>query len=121
MALGYSDWVRQGHALAEVDNPNAGAKKDRSVQKDTGAGRPEKLAYKEARELEALPKRIEVLEVTIERLQKQIAEPDFYASAQDQVQAILQELTENQESLDHQVERWAELEQKQQKYESSRV
>jgi len=118
---GYSDWVRQGHSLAEVDNPNAGSKSGKSMEQQANSRRPKKPGYKESRELEQLPNRIEAMEAAIERLQAQIAAPDFYADGQEAAQPVLQELREKQKLLEDSVERWADLEQKHQRYEASRV
>ena len=117
---GYTDWLRQGHGLAENDNPNIDGKSGKTAQADVAANRPKKLGYKDLRELERLPAQIESLESDIERLQLRIAAPEFYARGQDAVQPVLQELSERQEKLESSVERWAELEQKQQQYYASR-
>jgi len=117
---GYTDWLRQGHALAEVENPDGESEADAHHRQGTEAKKAKKLGYKEARELEQLPEKIEFLESEISRLQKEIAAPDFYAAGQDAVQPVLDELGGNQRTLDDAVERWAELEHKQAEYEAGR-
>ena len=106
---GYSDWLRQGHALAEVEDPGTAGKKNAKTQRRDEKKRTGKLSYKEARELEQLPGIIESMESDIEQLQQQIAAPDFFASGQDTVQPILQRLEDTQKQLEKSVERWAEL------------
>jgi ATP-binding cassette subfamily F protein uup len=106
---GYSDWLQQGHALAEVENPDIAGKKSGPKRRSNRSEKPGKLNYRESRELEQLPGIIESLESDIERLQQQIAAPGFFASGQDTVQPILQELDHAQAQLEPLVDRWAEL------------
>ena len=106
---GYSDWLQQGHALAEVENPDIAGKKSEPKPRSNRSEKPGKLNYRESRELEQLPGIIESLESDIERLKQQIAAPGFFASGQDTVQPILQELDHAQAQLEQLVDRWAEL------------
>jgi len=106
---GYTDWLRQGHALAEVENPDVPGKKSGPKPRGNRSGKPGKLNYRQSRELEQLPGIIESLEADIERLQQQIAAPDFFASGQDTVKPILAELDAAQAQLEKLVDRWAEL------------
>jgi ATP-binding cassette subfamily F protein uup len=117
---GYSDWLRQGHALAEVENPDGDASLARDAKAAAIPAKAKKLGYKEARELEQLPAQIAALETEIALLQQTIAEPDFYAAGQDAVQPVLQQLSDRQILLETRVERWSDLEQKQAEYEASR-
>jgi len=117
---GYTDWLRQGHSLAEVENPDGDSGAEAHYRQSTEVKKARKLGYKEARELEQLPEKIELLESEISRLQQEIAAPDFYAAGQDAVQPVLDELGGNQRTLDDAVERWAVLEQKQAEYEAGR-
>ncbi len=106
---GYTDWLQQGHALSEVENPDIAGKKSEPKPRSNRSGKPGKLNYRESRELEQLPGIIESLESDIERLQQQIAAPVFFASGQDTVQPVLQELDHAQAQLEQLVNRWAEL------------
>jgi ATP-binding cassette subfamily F protein uup len=106
---GYTDWLRQGHALAEVENTDTAEKKNAKKRRGNKPGKPKKLGYNEARELAQLPGMIESTESDIEQLQQQIAAPDFFASGQDAVQPILQELETTRKQLENLVDRWAEL------------
>ena len=117
---GYSDWLRQGHALAELDNPTDAGKRSASGPRDPSKSAVRKPGYKEMRELEQLPAEIEGLESAIEALQSQIAEPDFYAAGHDTVQPVLDELSEKQQALETSIDRWEELEQLQQDFLASR-
>ena len=117
---GYTDWLRQGHALAEGEGPDGESHSGTSNLKGAEVVKAKKLGYKEARELEQLPVQIESLEARIEHLQQQIAAPDFYGSGQDAAQSVLQDLDYEQKRLEQSVERWSELEEKQAAYEAGR-
>ena len=113
---GYSDWLRQGKTLAEVDMPKA----ERLEQATPAAAARQpaprsatKLNYREQRELDQLPGQIEQLELEVARLEEAITTPDFYARPQEEVQAVLQQLRDSHASLDQTIQRWTELEDKQ--------
>lgn len=109
---GYSDWVRKGKELAEVDDPNV-RKSGRRVRKRSNGRKPAKLGYMEQRELERLPSDIARLETAVADLEERISDPDFYSQAHTEVERFLTQLTENQRALDLAIERWAELEERQ--------
>jgi len=107
---GYSDWLRQGHALAETDSPyDARARKQHAAERRQQR-RPTKLSYKHQRELDKLPAEIESMEASIVEMQQKIADPDFYSHDHAVVQATVQELADAEVMLEQRVERWSELE-----------
>ena len=110
---GYSDWVRQGKNLAEVDNPNIKKAKNKGRRKLSADQKTNKLGYMEQRELEQLPADIEQLEEQVSALEDQISAADFYNQDRVQVQNVLEQLTEKQQTLNLAIDRWAELEQRQ--------
>jgi len=110
---GYSDWVRQGKNLAEIDNPNIKKAKNQGRQKSAAGQKAKKLGYMEQRELGQLPADIEQLEEQVSELEDQISAADFYNQDHAQVQNVLEQLTEKQQTLDQAIDRWAELEQRQ--------
>jgi ATP-binding cassette subfamily F protein uup len=114
-AGGYSDWVRRGRELEEIDDPNRSGDggKNKPARRDTGTA-PAKLSYKLQRELDALPDRIEALERQVAELQSRIAAPGFYAQSFEQTQPVLEALTARTGELDTATERWLELEERQQ-------
>jgi len=97
---GYDDWLRQRRQETE----RAAAEKPKlapAVQKEENraAARRSKLSYKDQRELEALPKRIEELEAEVETLHETMGDPAFYqqeaaaiAEARERLEAVEQEL-----------------------------
>jgi len=107
---GYSDWLRQGHMLAESDRPHAAAERKRAAAERRKQNKPTKLSYKDQRELDQLPTKIESIEELIAQLQEAVAEPEFYSWHHDRVQAKLKDLADAEAQLEHHVERWSELE-----------
>ncbi len=109
---GYSDWLRHGRRLAETDDPlglAVSARKQAHVERRKQQ-KPNKLSYKDQRELDALPGEIEAIESSITELQNSIAQPDFYAQEQALVQDKLRELADTETLLEQRIERWSELE-----------
>ncbi len=107
---GYSDWLRQGKALAVTDDPvEIEAQKQRAAEQRRAKNRT-KLSYKDQRELDMLPAEIEEIEAAIATLQQEIADPAFYNQQQDAVQARLDELKSAEAMLEQRIERWGELE-----------
>jgi ABC transport system ATP-binding/permease protein len=110
-AGGYADWVRcqelsrASHAKTPNRSPAAiAASKDRPV-KNNG-----KLSYKEKRELEALPARIEVLETEQSELQLRMAQADFYRQPGAAITSALERLEALGNELDECYARWQSLE-----------
>ncbi len=114
----YSDWLRQGHALAVTDSPLMAEKKKREAAARRKRGNSLKLSYKEQRELDQLPAEIQEIESRLSRLQAVIAAPDFYMQDKSSVQEKLAELTESELQLEQRVERWSELETKKESLQS---
>ncbi len=118
---GYSDWLRRGRELAEVDTP---AVADDSGSNNTSlrnAPRSKKLGFNEQRELDALPKTIEALEKQLIALQEQISGPRFYTQDHGLVQNVLDEFRATQEKIDQSMRRWTELEDRSQEFQRTRL
>jgi ATP-binding cassette subfamily F protein uup len=117
---GYSDWLRRGHDLAELENPNAAARQNKKNAAGSAARKPKKLSYKDQRELDELPARIDKLERAAEVLQARMAEPDFYGQPHDAVQAALDDLDGTNTDLDAAIARWTALEEIREEFEKAR-
>jgi len=116
---GYSDWVRQRATLEEAAKPpnrpaNAEARPGSSSGVQVAAGQGSKsstkIGYKERRELESLPGRIEALEAELAQLQAQLADPGFYKKAGSEVAGTRASLARVQSELETSYKRWTELE-----------
>ncbi len=118
---GYQDWLRQGGSPrllgvgkdegdkpAREDKPAAVAAAPVAAVAAAPAPR-KKLSYKDQRELDALPARIEALENEQAALQEETATPEFYQRPAEETRVALARLEAIQEELDALLERWAEL------------
>ena len=107
---GYSDWVAKGGRLVGLDEP-APEKKSASSPEPAPAPKPaaKKLSYKDQRELDALPDRIEALEAKQAELEAAISAPGFYEQDHAVTSATLEELAEVQVNLEAAFARWEEL------------
>jgi len=74
-----------------------------------GAAKPRKLSYKEQRELDALPARIEALEVEQKELGALLASADFYAQDPVRAEAAQMRYAQIDDELLAALERWESL------------
>ena len=86
---GYTDWLRQGHELAEADKQAADKANQENQKTEAKDQSVRKLSYKEQRELDELPKRIEELESQLAELEAQVSNSDFYAQGHDISKPVL--------------------------------
>jgi len=112
---GYSDWLRQREPpSAPVASRSPAIAQEvpaaRSAPGSTPAAGRRKLSYRESRELEALPVRIEALEARLAELTAAMQEPAFYRRDAAAVTAANAELAATQGELDAAYRRWEELE-----------
>ncbi len=107
---GYSDWLRRGRTLLQMDSPQEKAESEKAAAAAKAVKPAQKLSYKYQRELELLPGRIETLEQEISRLQTQITTPDFHKQGYELQQPVLTALQEQQRALDEAMEQWIRLE-----------
>lgn len=106
---GYEDWLRQSkkHAVKkESTKPQAGEVK---TEKPKQEKKKVKLSYKDQRELDGLPEKIERLEAEQEEIQTQVSNPDFYKQEQATVDEVLKRLADIEKELEHAYNRWEEL------------
>ncbi|MCO8169523.1 ATP-binding cassette domain-containing protein [Pseudomonas sp. 21LCFQ02] len=119
---GYQDWLRQGGSprlLGVTDSKSGKSELNSAVvaPKPAANAAPvqaapvakKKLGYKEQRELEALPGRIDETETRLAALNEQITQPAFYQRPSTEVTAVLAQIETVQAELDALLERWAEL------------
>ncbi len=118
---GYSDWLRQRPALNESSKASsksalAASVPSPSVPSAAAAvatavpAAKRKLSYKDVRELEQLPQRIQDLEARIAAATDAMHAPGFFAQARDVVTAHEQNLAARQTELERAYARWEALE-----------
>lgn len=105
---GYDDWLRQSRRKPPM--PDVPIK----MEEKKAAPRPQtklrKLTFKEQKELESLPKRIEELESEQQQIIAQMADPAFYRESGDKVLAAKARLEAVGKELSETYKRWEELE-----------
>ncbi|MES9857036.1 MAG: ATP-binding cassette domain-containing protein [Sedimenticola sp.] len=103
---GYDDWLWQRERVEKTKTEKRAAPKlDRSA-----AAKPKKLSYKDQRELDALPKRLEALEEGIKRLQAVMSDPTFYQKSSEEMAKANEQLKSQEDELAAVYARWEALE-----------
>jgi len=113
---GYEDWLVQkqrADALREAARPLppsvAPAAREPADAPVEAAARPRKLSYKEQRELDALPARIEALEAEQKRLGALLADPAAYVDRAGEIGPAQQRYAQIEDELMAALERWEAL------------
>ncbi|MGA6926329.1 MAG: ATP-binding cassette domain-containing protein, partial [Desulfosarcina sp.] len=108
-AGGYDDWLiqRPSPALPRAKPRPATATDDKPTPP---LATRKRLGYMEKRELDALPGRIEALEVRQRELAQILSDPDFYRREGSEIAAVKNELAAVEQALEKTFERWEELE-----------
>jgi ATP-binding cassette subfamily F protein uup len=106
---GYSDWLRQ-RKVAEAAAPASA--RAASSPSEAARARPKarRLSYKEQRELEALPEKIQLLEAEQLELQTAIADPTLFHAPVGRGAAALQRLESLAAEIETAYSRWHALE-----------
>ncbi len=104
---GYDDWIRQ-RATGGEQKSSASKVVDQQVQKPKS--KSNKLSYKDQRELDGLPQKIEQLDAELETLHAAMAEPGFYQQDGVMISGITTKLEGLEQELEHSYARWEMLE-----------
>lgn len=110
---GYDDYQRARQAdskpvpaiLSPANDSLRGRKEDASKKSAGG-----KLSFKELRELETLPKKIESLEIQQAQVHQQMSNPEFYKQPQEKIVETTAQLSKIKNELAIVFERWESLE-----------
>ena len=108
---GYSDWQRQRQPIAEAAKPKPAGQPFVGQETASPPTKPKKLSYKDQRELEQLPQRIEQLETELAALHQTMAEPAFYQQPAETIAARQQEMKTLEATVAEAYARWEALEQ----------
>jgi len=112
---GYEDWVAQSarakaiRATPSRDAPGKSVDVRAAAAPAAPAAKPRKLSYKEQRELDELPSRIEALEAEQKQLTAFLAEPESYTKEPQRVATAQTRHAEIDAQLLKALERWEEL------------
>lgn len=105
---GYQDWLRQKRSVVAAVSEFSGVQS--VATKPKVATVKKKLSYNEQKELDELPKRIELLEQQQATIQQQIATAEFYQQSSEAITTVLAQFKQLEEKLQQAYERWDELE-----------
>lgn len=113
---GYQEWMEQGGSLSLWRPAKVKKEKKPDVPKpvsvvQTSAPAKKKLSFREQREYDELPGKLEALELSIAQLQADLADPAVYTHHQ-KVEALTQALDQAQKDQESMMERWMELEER---------
>jgi ATP-binding cassette subfamily F protein uup len=111
-AGGYDDWERYQRPIPEaLSQPQK-----RAIGQSTLAAaetrrdnKPRKLTYKEQRELEALPEKIEALEQEQAELHTRMGDSNIYRQASEKIAATMERLETIKHDLEQCYQRWQDL------------
>jgi ATP-binding cassette subfamily F protein uup len=109
-AGGYEDWLRQSAAAPRREAASRASIPPAVAVAEKPNNKNRKLSYKEQRELEALPKKIEALEAEQARLHTLMGDGDFYRQPSDRIAAAMERLEAVKNELEACYTRWQNLE-----------
>jgi ATP-binding cassette subfamily F protein uup len=114
-AGGYDDWLLQRPDPKQMTDkakpePVSTAKSSTVTVPPDSDDKPRKLSYKDQRELEQLPLRIDKLEQQMAALHEAMTKPGFYQQDKDTITATQDELAKLEQELEQAFARWEELE-----------
>ncbi|HHT9113721.1 MAG TPA: ATP-binding cassette domain-containing protein [Candidatus Wunengus sp. YC65] len=104
---GYDDWQRQSEVKKKIFLEKIPPKPE-SARKQ--CERPRKLSFKEQRELEALPQRIEVLETEQHQLYQAMGDPMFFQKGKEEIANVKARVSSLERELAEAYQRWETLE-----------
>lgn len=108
VAGGYADWEKMRKSR-NAAGAKAAAKQSPSPVAAPPPPKKGKLTYKDQRDFEILPKRIEELDAAIARGETQLADPDLYSKDPKKFDALMEAITKARAEKDAAEERWLEL------------
>jgi len=107
---GYDDWLRQKTS----QQPASAIHKNKpQASNNPKVEQKKKLSYKDQRELDTLPKKIEQLESEQSELMARLGDPDFYQKQGGEVAATNERLVALESELTECYQRWETLEEQQ--------
>jgi ATP-binding cassette subfamily F protein uup len=106
---GYTDWLRQ-RPVAQAAKPEAAKAAPTPVAAAPAAAPRKKLSFKEQRELDLLPAKLEQLEAEIAKRTEAMNDPKYYQQDAAAITRANEELAKLQAELEAAFARWEELE-----------
>ena len=113
---GYDDFLRHHQHPADSESSKSDSKKTKKGKQkkdnaeNTASDAPIKLSYKEKRELESLPEKIETLETEKTRLHDEMSDPEYFKRDPAEISKASDRLKTIEAELEDSFARWDELE-----------
>ena len=108
---GYSDWLRQRRGVGVPKKQPGDPSKKLTTVSDVPGTKTQKLSYKDKRELEKLPARIESLEAEVAALHELMGDASFYRRSAEEIASTQKSLQELEACVATAYSRWQKLEQ----------
>ena len=108
---GYSDWLRQRRGVGVPKKQPGDPSKKLTTVSDVPGTKTQKLSYKDKRELEKLPARIESLEAEVAALHELMGDASFYRRSAEEIASTQKSLQELEARVAIAYSRWQKLEQ----------
>ncbi|NBC38054.1 ATP-binding cassette domain-containing protein [Novosphingobium sp. FSY-8] len=109
VAGGYADWQRQRQARATSNAPKPKPADKADAPAPVMPARKAKLSYKDQRDYDLLPARIEALDAEIAKLEEALHDADLYTKNPQRFAALTAALDKARADKDASEERWLEL------------
>lgn len=109
-AGGYDDWLVQRGSAAPEPASCEPERSNPAARPEPRPERPRRLTYKEQKELQALPQRIEELETRQQTIHERLADPALYQQPGSAIAGVKAELETVDRDLAAAYARWEELE-----------
>ncbi|OIQ48694.1 MAG: ABC transporter ATP-binding protein [Gammaproteobacteria bacterium MedPE] len=111
---GFQDAVNQGASLFDPEAHEADIVAKQQAQTDKAIEQAsvkaaKKLSYKDQRELEQLPDRMESMETEIGEIERQMADNGFFMKPATETQPVIDKLAQLNDELEQALERWEYL------------
>ena len=106
---GYSDWLRQRGGVGVPKKPPGSPSKKLTTVSDVPGTKTQKLSYKDKRELEKLPARIESLEAEVAALHELMGDASFYRRSAEEIASTQKSLQELEARVATAYSRWQNL------------
>ena len=110
---GYEDWLRQRPKTTDEARADKAPKAEKAAPKPRQRTQKVKLSYKETRELESLPGRIEALEAEQSALVEKMSGAGYHGLPVEELRADAERMKAIDEEMAAGFARWEELEAKQ--------
>ncbi len=111
---GYQDWLRQQPQSSRQIKAKPAvqpiAERSARATPSSAPERPKKLSYKDQRELDQLPARIEGLESELGEIQSTLGDPELYRASPDRVSELNARMQQVEQDLAQAYARWEALE-----------